>query len=35
MGPGTSSPHPLNEFARTGDDGYPVYDIGVTGELPL
>jgi uncharacterized protein (DUF488 family) len=33
--PGTSSPHPPNEAARLGDDGYPVYDVGVTGELPL
>jgi uncharacterized protein (DUF488 family) len=35
MGPGTSAPHPGNESARRGDDGYPVYDVGVTGELPL
>ena len=33
--PGKSAPHPLNEFARPGPDGYPVYDVGVTGELPL
>jgi uncharacterized protein (DUF488 family) len=33
--PGTSTPHPGNESARLGDDGYPVYDVGVTGELPL
>lgn len=35
IGPGNSSAHPLNESARRGDDGYPVYDVGVTGELPL
>jgi uncharacterized protein (DUF488 family) len=33
--PGKSGPHPLNEAARRGDDGWPVYDVGVTGELPL
>lgn len=33
--PGSSAPHPANEAARRGDDGYPVYDVGVTGELPL
>lgn len=33
--PGSSTPHPGNESARRGDDGYPVYDVGVTGELPL
>jgi uncharacterized protein (DUF488 family) len=33
--PGSSAPHPGNEWARLGDDGYPVYDVGVTGELPL
>ena len=33
--PGKSSPHPLNDAARPGDDGYPIYDVGVTGELPL
>lgn len=33
--PGTSADHPGNESARLGDDGYPVYDVGVTGELPL
>jgi uncharacterized protein (DUF488 family) len=33
--PGTASVHPPNESARRGDDGYPVYDVGVTGELPL
>ena len=33
--PGKRSAHPLNEAARPGDDGYPVYDVGVTGELPL
>jgi uncharacterized protein (DUF488 family) len=33
--PGKSARHPLHESARAGDDGYPVYDIGVTGELPL
>jgi uncharacterized protein (DUF488 family) len=33
--PGKRSPHPLNEAARAGDDGWPVYDVGVTGELPL
>lgn len=33
--PGSSAPHPGNESARRGDDGYPVYDVGVTGELPL
>ncbi len=32
---GKSAPHPLHESARAGDDGYPVYDVGVTGELPL
>lgn len=35
VGPGSESRHPLNESARRGDDGYPVYDVGVTGELPL
>jgi uncharacterized protein (DUF488 family) len=35
IGPGKSSAHPLNEAARRGPDGYPVYDVGVTGELPL
>jgi uncharacterized protein (DUF488 family) len=35
MGPGSTSRHSLNEFARVGDDAYPVYDVGVTGELPL
>lgn len=35
MGPDTSSTHPVNEWARPGDDGYPIYDVGVTGELPL
>ncbi len=33
--PGKTSPHPLNDAARPGADGYPVYDVGVTGELPL
>ena len=33
--PGKSAPHPLNEAARAGADGFPVYDVGVTGELPL
>lgn len=33
--PGNSADHPGNESARPGDDGYPVYDVGVTGELPL
>jgi uncharacterized protein (DUF488 family) len=33
--PGASSPHPPNDAARLGDDGYPVYDVGVTGWLPL
>lgn len=33
--PGTSSAHPPNESARAGNDGYPIYDVGVTGELPL
>lgn len=33
--PGNAAPHPGNETARRGDDGYPVYDVGVTGELPL
>lgn len=33
--PGSSSVHPPNDSARRGDDGYPVYDVGVTGELPL
>ena len=33
--PGKSSGHPLNEAARRGPDGYPVYNVGVTGELPL
>ena len=35
LGPGDASSHPPNESARRGDDGYPVYDVGVTGELPL
>lgn len=35
LGPDSSSPHPLNESARRGDDGYPIYDVGVTQELPL
>lgn len=35
MQPGKSSLHPLNEAARPGPDGWPVYDVGVTGELPL
>ncbi|HEX2294147.1 MAG TPA: DUF488 domain-containing protein [Actinomycetota bacterium] len=33
--PGNSTPHPVNEAARLGDDGYPVYDVGATPELPL
>lgn len=33
--PGKSSTHPLNEAARPGSDGWPVYDVGVTRELPL
>ncbi|HYP24552.1 MAG TPA: DUF488 domain-containing protein [Actinomycetota bacterium] len=33
--PGTTSVHPPNEWARLDDDRYPVYDVGVTGELPL
>ena len=35
VGPGSSTPHPLNEAARRGDDGFPIYDVGVTPELPL
>lgn len=35
VGPDGASPHPPNEWARRGDDGYPIYDVGVTGELPL
>ncbi|MDQ3958201.1 MAG: DUF488 domain-containing protein [Actinomycetota bacterium] len=32
---GQSAPHELHESARRGSDGYPVYDVGVTGELPI
>ncbi|HEX2056965.1 MAG TPA: DUF488 domain-containing protein [Actinomycetota bacterium] len=35
VGPGSTAVHPLNESARRGDDGFPVYDVGVTVELPL
>ena len=34
MQPGSSNPHRLHESARV-EDGYPVYDVGVTGELRL
>lgn len=35
VGPGSTTAHPINESARRGSDGYPVYDVGITVELPL
>ncbi len=32
---GQSASHELHGSARRGRDGYPVYDVGVTGELPI
>lgn len=34
MGPGKTAPHPLNEAARGDAGGWPVYDVGVTVQLP-
>jgi uncharacterized protein (DUF488 family) len=33
LGPGQHAPHALHPDARAGEDGWPVYDLHVTGEL--
>jgi uncharacterized protein (DUF488 family) len=33
LAPGRSEPHSLNPAVRRGDDGWPVYDLGVQPEL--
>jgi uncharacterized protein (DUF488 family) len=33
LGPGEQRPHVLHPDVRAGDDGWPVYDLHVTGEL--
>jgi uncharacterized protein (DUF488 family) len=33
LGPGRSQPHRLHPAVRAGDDGWPVYDVGVQPEL--
>jgi hypothetical protein len=34
LGPGRSQPHVLHPSLRVGDDGWPVYDVGVDRPLP-
>ncbi len=33
MGPGEQQAHALHPDVRAGEDGWPVYDLHVTGEL--